>query len=231
MNIESFFKISYGLYIVSSKSEAKLSGYISNTVFQVTAEPAQFGVSCSKNNFTADLIAESKVFTISVLHKHAKAELIGLFGYKSGKNTDKFAKTNYITEKTGAPIVIDDTIAWFECKVVQTIDVGSHLLFIGQVINNELIDSEKEPLTYTYYREVKKGIAPKNAPTYINKEILKKESLKVRKYECLVCGHIYDPAVGDEDNGIPAGTNFEDLPEDWVCPVCGAQKSDFKEHS
>lgn len=228
MNIESYFKISYGIYVVSTVQGSKRNGYISNTVFQVTAEPAQMAIVCSKNNFTAEMISRSKVFSISVLKKDTRNEIMGAFGYRSGKDMDKFAQFAHITGKTGAPILLDDTVAWFECEVTQTLDVGSHMLFIGRVTDCDLIDSQGEPLTYAYYRDVKKGKAPKNAPTFIDPEKLKQKAGVVSgEYYCTVCGHIYNPVQGDPESGIPPGTPFEDLPESWVCPVCGAEKSDF----
>lgn len=170
MNIEALNTISYGLYLVCSGTNEKSSGYVSNTVFQVSSKPPQFAISCSKNNMTAELIAESKVFSISVLEKDTKPGLIGLFGFKSGHNTDKFSAVNHFTGETGVPVVTDNTIAWFECKLIQSMDVDTHILFIGEVINSELLNAEKEVLTYSYYREVKRGIAPPNAPTYIAKD-------------------------------------------------------------
>jgi ferric-chelate reductase [NAD(P)H] len=168
ININAFFKVTYGLYIVSSKSKDRLNGFISNSVFQVTAEPNKFAVCCHKNNFTATLIKESSVFSVSVLQKDTKSRLIGLFGYKSGRDVNKYENVDYILGKTGAPIVIDDTVAWLECNVTQTFDVGTHLLFIGEVISSGMVNAEAEPLTYTYYREVKKGHAPENAPTFVD---------------------------------------------------------------
>jgi flavin reductase (DIM6/NTAB) family NADH-FMN oxidoreductase RutF len=231
MNIEAFFKISYGLYVISSKYGNKMNGYISNTVFQVTAEPAQFAISCSKNNFSSGIITESKAFSISVLEKDTDSNVISNFGYKSGKDVEKFAGFTCKTGKTGSPILLDNTIAWFECKVIQTIDVGTHLVFIGELVDNDLINSVKEPLTYTYYRDVKKGKAPKNAPTYIdeNKSVNPIQILKGTKYVCPVCGYIYDPQFGDPASGIPPGTKFEDLPDDWVCPLCTTEKEYFTE--
>jgi ferric-chelate reductase [NAD(P)H] len=173
IDINAFLKVTYGLYIVSSKSNDRLNGFISNSVFQVTAEPNKFAVCCHKNNFTATLIKESNVFSVSVLQKEAKPRLIGLFGYKSGRDVNKYENVNYIFGKTGAPVVVDDTLAWFECEVIQTFDVGTHLLFIGEVVSSNVINSEAEPLTYTYYREVKKGFAPENAPTFIDRSKIK----------------------------------------------------------
>jgi flavin reductase (DIM6/NTAB) family NADH-FMN oxidoreductase RutF/rubredoxin len=229
MNIEAFFKITYGLYVVSSFKGNKINGFVSNTVFQVTSEPAQFAIACSKNNFTAEIIKESKVFSISVLKRECSPEIIGTFGYKSGKEFNKFEGFNFKTGKTGVPVLLDDTISWFECEVVDTKDLGTHLLFFGKVVDSDLIDANGEPLTYAYYREVKKGKAPKNAPTYVDPEKLNKPSSDKNSglYYCTACGHIYDPAKGDPLSGIAPGTPFEDLPETWVCPVCGAEKADF----
>ncbi len=229
MNLEAYFKITYGLYVVSSVLDNKLNGFISNTVFQVTAEPGQFAIACSKNNFTADMIMQSNVFALSALQKETRTDIIGAFGYRSGKDIEKFVNFNYKIGKTGAPILLDDSIAWFECVVSQTVDMGSHILFIGKVVDGDLIDSAGEPLTYAWYRDVKKGKAPKNAPTFIDANKLKEQAKTnfPQKYTCNACGHIYDPALGDPEHGIPTGTRFEDLPENWVCPVCGAEKTEF----
>lgn len=227
MNIEAYFKVTYGLYVVSTAADNKKNGYISNTVFQVTAEPARFAIACSKNNLTADLISKSKTFAVSVLQKDTRPEIIGTFGYKSGRDIDKFNAFKHITGKTGSPILLEDTLAWFECELDQTIDTGSHVLFIGNVVDGDLINPTGEPLTYAYYREVKKGKAPKNAPTFIDPEKLKKQTPLYEKYYCTACGYIYDPAVGDPENGIPPGTKFEDLADTWICPVCGTPKEDF----
>jgi Conserved protein/domain typically associated with flavoprotein oxygenases, DIM6/NTAB family len=229
INIEAFFKISYGLYVVSSKLGDKLNGYISNTVFQVTSNPPQFAIACSKDNYTSEIIKQSNVFAVSILSREARPDIIGTFGYKSGKDVDKFESFNYKTAQTGAPVLLDDTLAWFDCEVVETYDVGTHLLFIGSVIDSELTSNTDEPLTYAYYRDVKKGKAPKNAPTYVASAMLDnpEETPALPQYYCTACGHIYDPKEGDPDSGIPPGTPFEALPDDWKCPVCGADKSDF----
>ncbi len=231
MNTEAFFKITYGLYIVSSGNDNVRSGYIANTAFQVTAEPPQIAIACNKDNYTASLIEENRAFSISILQQDSSPEIIGLFGYKSGKDNDKFSKTGYITGKTGVPIVTDESIAWFECKLVNQFDVGSHIIYIGEIIENDLLVTDGEPLTYDYYRNVKKGKAPKNAPTYIKPESKSKPETGANlgpKYQCMVCDFIYDPVEGDPDGGIAPGTPFEDIPDDWICPVCGTEKSDFE---
>lgn len=220
---EALFKISYGLYIVSSGNKNKGNGFISNTFFQVTSEPPRFASCCNKDNYTAALILETDAFSVSVIHTETDPEIISRFGYKSGKDTDKFAGLNIKYGETGVPIVLNDSIAFLECKVVQTINVGTHYMFIGELLNAEIVDDTKDALTYLYYRQTRKGAAPKNAPTYIDKSKLaaKPTGSGLKKYECTACGYIYDEAEQD--------IKFADLPNDWVCPVCGSEKSDFIE--
>jgi flavin reductase (DIM6/NTAB) family NADH-FMN oxidoreductase RutF/rubredoxin len=236
MNIEAFFKMTYGLYLISSKHGDKISGYIANTAFQVTAEPPQIAISCHKANISAKVIEDSGVFSISVLEKETDAGLIGLFGYQSGHEDEKFERVNYKFGETGAPVILTHALAYFECKVVDKFDVGSHYLFIGEVVEGELLESKKDPLTYDYFRNEMKLAAPERAPTYIDKT--KVQSKKTGSTEegnqdaapnfiCTICAYVYEPAKGDETQGIAAGTSFADLPEDWICPICAAAKSAF----
>ncbi len=221
INYEALFKISYGLYIVCSGTKENGNGYISNTVFQVTSDPPRFATCCNKENHTAGLIQSSGQFSVTVLQIEAEAGTIGTFGYKSGKDTDKLNGMNVRYGETGVPIVLNDAIAFLECRVVETIDVGTHLMFIGELVQAEVLDEAADPLTYLHYRKVKKGVAPKNAPTYIDKSKLEKASdgVEYARYECPACGYIYD----EQKEGV----KFEDLPDDWECPVCGEEKSEF----
>ena len=236
MNPEVFYTLSYGLFIVSTKHNNKKNGYVANTVFQVTAGPSQVAISCNKDNYTASLIRESGFFSVSVLAQDASKELIGRFGYKSGTALDKFEETAFFETPEGIPVVTEDCVSWFTCKVVKTVDVGTHLLFVGEVLAGDFIAKDKTPLTYDYYRKARHGRSPKNAPTYVKPEGQEEQipesaqtaSSSGQKWICQVCDHIYDPAEGDPDSGIPPGTAFEDLPDDWACPVCGAAKEDFE---
>jgi flavin reductase (DIM6/NTAB) family NADH-FMN oxidoreductase RutF/rubredoxin len=211
------------LYIVSSGDKIKGNGYISNTVFQVSSKPAMFAACCNKNNFTAGLIIKSGCFAVSVLHQDTSPDIFGRFGYKSGKNFNKLEGMQIKYGETGTPIILNDSIAFLECKVVQTFDVGTHFMFIGELVQSEIINDAKEPITYLYYRQVKKGLSPENAPTYIDKSKLepKVQKADLKKFKCTNCGYIYDEAS--------EGIKFSDLPDDWVCPVCGAEKLDFEE--
>lgn len=231
MNPKALHKISYGLYVVCSKDKNKINGQIANAIFQVTAEPQTIAVSINKNNLTHEFIEKSKVFTVSVLCKDTPMNFIGTFGFKSGRDIDKFKGVKYKLGATKAPVVMDNTLAYFEAKVIDKIDVGTHTIFIGRIEDGE-ITAEDSPMTYEYYHKVKGGFSPKAAPTYsgdVDKKVeVKKEEEKMSKYVCNVCGYVYDPSKGDPDNGIAPGTNFEALPDDWVCPVCGAGKDQFE---
>jgi flavin reductase (DIM6/NTAB) family NADH-FMN oxidoreductase RutF/rubredoxin len=231
INFEALFKVSYGLYIVCSGDKNRGNGFISNTVFQVTSEPARFASCCNKDNLTAEFIKKSGVFSVSVLHQGTPADIFGRFGYKSGRDIDKLEGMRVQYGETGVPILLNESIAFLECRVVQTFDVGTHWLFIGELVQSEVLDDTLEPITYLHYRRVKKGLAPKNAPTYVDKSKLEKKEApsKFRKYKCTACGYIYDEETGDPSNGIDPGTGFDDLPDDWVCPVCGTEQEDFIE--
>ena len=225
MNVKALHKLSYGLYVIGSRKGDRLNGQIANTIFQVTSEPPTVAVSINKNNLTHEFIKESKVFTASVLCQSAPLSFIGHFGFKSGRDMDKLEGISYKIGETQAPVIIDNAVAYLEAKVVKEMDVGTHTIFVGEIINADVI-SDEACMTYAYYYQVKRGTTPKTAPSYIEEK--KEAKPKMVKYKCQVCGYIYDPELGDPGGNIKAGTPFEELPDDWVCPVCGADKSKFE---
>lgn len=168
MKVKAFHKLSYGLYLIASEYQGKKSGYIANTAFQVTSEPPQMAISCHKDNFSAQIILNSGAFSVSVLKREVNMKIIGDFGFMSSTDINKFAGINYLKGLSGSPIVTDSAVAWFDCKVVKSIDLGSHYLIIGEVIDSDEL-SDEEPLTYQYYREKYKMFSPKNSPTYIER--------------------------------------------------------------
>ncbi|OSS42054.1 Rubredoxin [Desulfurella amilsii] len=220
MDEKALYLINYGLYIVGSKTESKINAQISNTVFQVTDKPSVIVISIDKSNYTHEFIEASKLFTISIIAKTAPLSLIGNFGFKSGKNVNKFEKISHLLTKNGLPVVLEHTLGYIECRVVNSIDVFTHTLYIGEVIDAEIFKKD-EPMTYAYYHEIKNAQAPKSTPIY-------QQPKSSKKYVCKICGWVYDPEIGDPDGGIKPGTQFEDIPDNWVCPVCGAAKSDFE---
>lgn len=168
MNEKTLHKISYGLYIVSSKMDDRFNGQIANTVFQTTAEPPIMAVCINKKNLTHEFIKKSKIFTISILSEKTPMKFVGQFGFRSGRDLDKFKNVNYKIGVYGAPIVLDNTVGYIECEVIGSMDAMSHTLFLGKVLDAEII-KDGEPMTYSYYHEVKGGKLPKTAPTYIKR--------------------------------------------------------------
>jgi len=117
--------------------------------------------------------------------------------------------------------------------VIGEMDCGTHTLFLGEVVECDILDSTAEPMTYAYYHKIKGGKSPKNAPTYQKEPPPQPppSAERAARYTCTICGYIYDPEKGDPDGKIKPGTRFEDLPGEWVCPVCGAQKDKFEKES
>ena len=225
MDVKALHKLGYGIYVVTSKKGDRFNGQIANTVMQVTAEPPTIAVSINKNNLTHEFIKESGVFTATVLCQDTSLAFIGNFGFKSGRDADKFEGINYKIGETDAPVVLDNTVAYLEARVKQEMDVGTHTIFVGEVVNAEVI-ADKVCMTYDYYHQVKRGVTPKAAATYVEEK--KEVKAGMAKYRCTVCGYIYDPEKGDPEAGVKPDIPFEDLPDDWVCPVCGAAKSEFE---
>ncbi|MGQ7871375.1 flavin reductase [Sunxiuqinia sp. sy24] len=247
MKYKAFHKMSYGMYLVATELDGKKSGYIANTAFQVTNSPEQVAISCHKKNKTTAVIREAGAFSVSILKQDLDVKLIGNFGFMSGRDLDKFQDVKTQTAQTGMPIVLDECVAWLDCEVRQAIDVGSHWLIIGEVVDSEVVLDE-EPLTYQVYRDKYKMFSPKNSPTYIEQDALQKEEAEAKAkasdeetpkeedpaaeasaHVCVICGYHYNPEEGDPTRGIPPGTPFEDLPDDYKCPICNASKEYFKE--
>lgn len=227
-------KCSYGMYVICSVRDGKMNGQIANTVFQVTSDPPRLSVTLNKENLTHDFVVASKVFSVSILSEEAPMPFIGTFGFKSGREIDKLSGVNYKVGATGAPVVLDNAVGVLECRVVGSMDVGTHTIFIGEMVEAEIV-GQGNAMTYDYYHKMKGGKSPKAAPTFVAAEIPApnnekpiEEKANMSKYQCTVCGYVYDPEQGDPDNGVKAGTAFEDVPDSWVCPVCGAPKEAFE---
>lgn len=224
MELCGLTKISYGLYVVASKSGEKFNGQIVNSVMQITSTPPTVAVSINKKNLTHEYIQSSGIFSASILHQDAPMTFIANFGYKSGREVDKFKGVRYEVID-GIPVVMDHATAYILAKVINMLDAGTHTIFLGEVLDTKCL-SDDICMTYDYYHKVKKGLSPKNAPTYQPPQ--PKEEKKMATYRCTVCGYVYDPTKGDPDNGVKPGTTFEKLPDSWVCPLCGAGKDQFE---
>ncbi len=224
------FTLSYGLYTIGSKSGERVNAQIANAVFQVTADPVRIAVAINRSELTNEFIKDSGFLSIGVLSQEADLPFIGHFGFKSGRDINKFDTVDYLTTPAGCPCPKENIVACIELKVESSVEVDTHTLFVGELSDCSMI-SEGVPMTYTYYREVLCGKTPPSAPSFkgTTKKALEKKETVMKQYVCDVCGYVYDPATGDPDGGIAPGTAFKDIPEDWVCPVCGVGKDQFSE--
>lgn len=212
-----FRDLSYGMFVVSTKENEKNIGCFVNTVVQITSENPIISVSINKNNYTNGVIRKTNKFAVSILSEDTNSEVIGKFGFFSSKDTNKFENFKF-EEIDDMPVLQENMCGYLICEVVNIVDAGTHDIFLAKVIKTKKTN-EFKPMTYSYYHEVIKGKAPKTAPTYIEE---KEENIGI-KYKCKICGHIYDEAKEK--------IKFEDLPDDWKCPICGVGKELFEKIS
>lgn len=206
--------LTYGMYVISTKYNGRDVGCFVNTVSQITAENVVISVSINKENYTNIAIKENKKFIVSILSSESTPDVIGKFGFYSSEQVDKFSEFKTIQDE-GIKVIDEKICGYLVCELIQVVEVDTHDVFIAKV-NNMVKREDIEPMTYDYYHRVIKGKAPKKAPTYIEEES-NKDSVK---YKCVICGYIYDE--GKEK------IKFEDLPDDWKCPICGVGKEMFK---
>lgn len=213
MNKEILKNFSYGIYALGYKNNEIPNACIINTAFQVTSSPACIAISVNHENYSCSSIKENKLFTISVLSEDTSGAVIGALGFNSGENTNKLKNIKHRVLAEGVPIIKENTCSWILCKLKDYIETNTHTIFIGEIIAG----SEKtsgEPMTYKYYRKTIKGTAPVNAPTYIKNE---NQKLDNDTYICEICGYVYNSKE----------LSFDELPDSWVCPVCGVSKKEF----
>ncbi len=153
------------MYIVTAKDGDRINGQMSNSVFQVASDPPIISISINKQNDTHDMIARAGAFAVSVLDITAPLTLISIFGFKHGRDIDKFNGRAYRLGKNGAPILTMSTTAFLEASVRSSIDAGTHTVFLGDITEMGCL-GEGEPMTYAYYYRELKGVTPRSAPTY-----------------------------------------------------------------
>ena len=212
MNKNAFRNLSYGVYIISTLDGERATGCVANSVMQITSSPATIAVSMNHDNYTNSCIKNSGKFAVSILTEESDPELIGRFGFQSGKEVNKFDGIEAITKEEIS--VIPDACGYIVCKVIDQMETETHTVFLGEVLDADVLKNE-EPMTYAYYHKVVKGKSPKNAPTYIPEE--KEEKAEEEKWVCGICGYVYD-----------GETPFEELSEDFKCPICKQPKDVFK---
>ena len=197
MDTKALSKIGYGLYVLTAHDE-KDNGCIINTVMQVTSNPLQIAIAINKRNYTTAMIQKTRKFNISVLSEKADFNIYKHFGYQSGKDVNKFE--NFSDTKrspNGVLYITSGTNAYMSAYVQQEIDLGTHFLFIGQLVASENLSDDKSA-TYEYYQN---NVKPK--PETNNK----------KGWRCKICGYIYEG---------------EELPADYICPICKHGASDFE---
>lgn len=203
MDQKVMYTLSYGLFVLSARRGEKDNGCITNTAIQVTAEPNRIAIAVNKANYTHDMVLETGKFTLSVLSEEAKFDLFQRFGFQSGRDVDKLAdfQEHIARDGNGVVYVTRGTNAWISCQVVSTMDLGTHTLFVADVLDGGVL-SQAPSATYSYYQS---HIKPKPAAPA-------GESSK-KRWVCTVCGYVYEG---------------EELPADFICPLCKHPASDFE---
>ncbi len=204
MNNKAMYKLSYGLFVLTTKADGKDNGCIINTAIQAASEPNQISICVNKANYTHDMILKSKEFNVSIISEKADFSLFKRFGFASGRDTDKFVGFDASIKRgsNGIYYVTEGTNAYISVKVEKTEDLGSHTMFIGTITDMDVL-SEDASATYAYYFE---NIKPK--PEAVG-TTPKGETI----WRCKICGYEY---VGEE------------LPDDFICPICKHPASDFE---
>ena len=200
MNKKAMYKLSYGLFVLSTRQDDRDYGCIINTAGQVTSEPNRISIAVNKANYTHDMLLKSGKFNVSILSEAASFATFQRFGFQSGRTVDKFADYDGCARSAnGVLYVTEGTNAFISATVEQTIDLGSHTLFIAAVDDMEVL-SDVPSATYAYYQT---SIKPKPEKPATSKTV----------WRCTVCGYVYEG---------------EELPADFTCPLCKHPASDFE---
>ena len=216
MNTSAFYDMTYGMFILGTVKDGQHSGCIVNTVTQVSSDTHLLSVSIHHDNYTNSVLKETGMASINILAQGAPMEIIQTFGFQSGRSVNKFENIPFMPTADDLPVIEDGICGWFECKVLDFIDLPTTTLFILEVFEAERLGDHVSPMTYAYYQMVMRGGVPNNAPGHT---ISEEEGGPPAgpQYVCLVCGYKYDGSQGP----------FEFLPPDWRCPDCKAQKPSF----
>lgn len=207
MNEKALFNINYGLYVLTASSDGFDNGCIVNTVMQVTNTPNRILIALNKENFTTKMIQKSMKFNVSVISEKADFSLISRFGFSSGAKKNKFEGFDKCKRGGNGILYVNDSInAYICCTVEKVEDVGTHMLFVALVDDCDVMTDDAS-MSYEYYL---KNVKPTPTETHSDGKV----------WVCKICGYVYD----DEKEKV----KFEDLPNNWVCPLCKHPKSDFE---
>lgn len=213
METNALYNITYGLYVVGCYSDGKPAGCIINTCFQVTSENPTLAICLNKKNHTLDCIKKNPRFCVSIISEETDPMIISSFGFRSARDVDKYTDFGY-DELDGTPAVKGNFCGRLILDAINFIDCGSHIIVIGKLVASH--GGNGTPMTYAYYHKVIKGSAPKNAPTYrAEPQPAQTSNKEMRRFKCDICGYEVE--------------SESDLPADFVCPLCGVDRSHFKE--
>ena len=210
MDNKALYSLQYGVFMLGTKAGDKINACITNTCFQAANGPTRIAISVIKQNLTCQMIEESGIFALSVLDRSCSFETIKRFGYQSGRDADKFAGFEYETAQNGCPYITKGACAVIEAKVCNKLDLGTHMLFIAEVTEAQLLGNG-EPLTYAYYQSNVKPGAGGNAGAAGSGS--GSEQKPIKGWRCKICGYEYTGA---------------ELPADFECPICGHPAEDFE---
>ena len=200
-NDQALFKLSYGLFVLTARDGERDNGCITNTCMQVAEGPVRIACAINKKNLTHDMVLASGAFNVSILSEEAQFGTFQHWGFQSGRDVDKMAEIEFARADNGIAYIANECDAYLSAKVVQTVDLGSHTLFIAEVTDGDVLSSAA-PATYAYYFA---NIKPKPGAAA--------DAPKKKGWICKICGYIYE--------GDP-------LPEDFICPLCKHPASDFE---
>ena len=216
MDQKAFYNLTYGLFLLTAQENGRDNGCIINTAIQVANDPTRISIAAIKKNLTCEMILRTGQFNISALTTSAPFSLFQRFGMQSGRDVDKFEGFDHVARsENGLYYLTSAANALFSCKVTQHLDLGSHILFIAEVIDAKVLSSELS-CTYGYYQSDIKP-KPQSAP-----------SVK-KQWVCTICGYIYEGDQVPDDYLCPLckhGKEYfapveEKKPKKWVCTVCG----------
>ena len=193
-------KISYGLYVLTARTGSFSNGCIINTLAQVTSSPNRVSVTVNKANYTCYMIAASGRFNVSMIDVTAGFDMFTHFGFSTGRWENKLYEYDHRLAENGIPYIAKGTCAYLSGEVVQSIDLGTHIMFIADVTAGEVL-SDNAPMTYAYYHA---NVKPKPAAPAADAE-------PGERWICNICGYIYEGH----------------LPDDFICPLCKHGASDF----
>ena len=200
---EAMYKLTYGLFMLTTTDGEKQNGCIVNTVSMLTDNPKRITVFVNKANYSEELLKKTGVFNVSVLTEKTPFDVFKQFGFASGRDTDKFAGAVYPKTENGLYYLPEYANAVLSAKVIDAYDYGSHTLFVAEVTEAKTLSSDPS-VTYGYYQS---NIKPKP-------QAAQPQASEKKRWVCKICGYVYEG---------------EELPEDYICPICKHPAEDFEQ--